>query len=396
MRKRKGYSAVEIVLSLAVVSGVVYSVLSYYSSEKKDRAIRENAQQIDTIFKASDAYLIGLKADGSNQDRNKISMQILKNMSALPINLGEFTKQEILVDTLPASTANQDVAVPDNNENNTLPAAPETAQETPVTPVVPVVDTVSFPDALLKHDPVVVIDNPTPAETPVAATPTNPVNTPATEPVNNDTSGGAATETRDEALSKASYFLWNDGGWDGYQISMVMYLTDGTLSVFPGNNNVNLTPFMNAGTPYLNYSNVKIYAMIEKKYSYNYDVGCTDNRYYDSCKFTSDQSYLLFTSYYAFYIPVGWTFQKAATDLTSYWVSNKLSDLKKEVNNNAESCIVPNVKTRRILGVELNNKTYVMYELATDGVLYVVSTQSTYLSCNVSSNRTITKVGDYW
>lgn len=295
-----------------------------------------------------------------------------------------------------SSAANQDVAVPDNNGNNTLPVAPDTAQETPVAPVVAVVDTVSFPDALLKNDPMVVVDHPTPPETPVAATPTNPVNTSATEPVNNDTPAGSATETRDEALSKASYFLWNDGGWDGYQISIVMYFTDGTLSVFPGNNNVNLTPFMNAGTPYLNYSNVKISAMIEKNYLYNYDVGCTDSRYYYSCKFTSDQSYLLFTFYYAFYIPVGLAFQKSATDLTSCWVNNKLSDLKKEVNDNAESCIVPNVKTRRILGRELNNKTYVMYELATDGVLYVVSTQSTYLSCNVISNRTITKVGDYW
>lgn len=191
MKNKKGYSILEMVLALAIVSGVAYAVLSYYRSEKKDRAIRENAQQIETIFKASDSYLVGLKADGSNQDRNKISMQILKNMNALPINLGAFTKQAILVDTLPVMQTPD----PETNESLNQPEEPETVPETPSMPETPIVDNVSFPDEWLKSDPVVVVDNPAPVEptpeTPVETTPQPNTPVEPTEPVDDDTTTGA-------------------------------------------------------------------------------------------------------------------------------------------------------------------------------------------------------------
>ncbi|WEF10944.1 hypothetical protein M9782_17360 [Pectobacterium actinidiae] len=398
MRNKKGYSILEMVLTLAIVSGVAYAVLSYYRSEKKDRAIRENAQQIETIFKASDSYLISLRSDGSNQDRNKISMQILKNMNALPINLGSFTQQEIPVDTLPAAQAPE----PETNEGSNQAEEPEIVPETPSTPETPIVDNVSFPDEWLKSDPVVVVDNPAPVEpTPETPVETTPEPSIPVEPVEDDTTTGAVEKEIDEALSKDSYFLWSDGGLDGYQISIVMKLADGDLTVLPGNNYVNLTPFLDSGTPYLNYHE-KISNMVAQTAKntsiYSYEIECSkvSNSYYDKCAYTSDYSYLNFTIYNAFNVPVGLTIEKASSTLINYWMNNKLSSLKSEVNNNADACIIPNVKTRTLLIGYLNDRTYRRYELATDGVLYSVSFSASYLSCNTNSNRTITKVGDYW
>ncbi|ATA22850.1 hypothetical protein BIY26_23220 [Brenneria goodwinii] len=398
MKNKKGYSILEMVLTLAIVSGVAYAVLSYYRSEKKDRAIRENAQQIETIFKASDFYLIGLRSDGSNQDRNKISMQILKNMNALPINLGAFTKQEILVDTLPAAQTPE----PETNESINQPEEPEIVPEIPSTPETPIVDNVSFPDEWLKSDPVVVVNNPVPVEpTPETPVETTPEPSIPVEPVEDDTTTGAVEKEIDEALSKDSYFLWSDGGLDGYQISIVMKLADGDLTVLPGNNYVNLTPFLDSGTPYLNYHE-KISNMVAQTAKntsiYSYEIECSkvSNSYYDKCAYTSDYSYLNFTIYNAFNVSVGLTIEKSSSTLINYWVNNKLLSLKSEVNNNAYSCIIPNVKTRTLLIGYLNDGTYRRYELATDGVLYSVSFSASYLSCNSNSNRTITKVGDYW
>lgn len=398
MRNKKGYSILEMVLTLAIVSGVAYAVLSYYRSEKKDRAIRENAQQIETIFKASDSYLIGLRSDGSNQDRNKISMQILKNMNALPINLGAFTQQEIPVDTLPVTQTPD----PETNESLNQPEEPETVPEIPSTPETSIVDNVSFPDEWLKSDPVVVVNNPVPVE-PIPETPveTTPEPSIPVEPVEDDTTTGAVEKEIDEALSKDSYFLWSDGGLDGYQISIVMKLADGDLTVLPGNNYVNLTPFLDSGTPYLNYHE-KISNMVAQTAKntsiYSYEIECSkvSNSYYDKCAYTSDYSYLNFTIYNAFNVPVGLTIEKSSSTLINYWMNNKLSSLKSEVNNNAYTCIIPNVKTRTLLIGYLNDGTYRRYELATDGVLYSVSFSASYLSCNTNSNRTITKMGDYW
>ncbi|MEE3663232.1 hypothetical protein V2I52_15015 [Brenneria sp. g21c3] len=404
MKNKKGYSILEMVLTLAIVSGVAYAVLSYYRSEKKDRAIRENAQQIETIFKASDSYLIGLRSDGSNQDRNKISMQILKNMNALPINLGAFTKQEILVDTLPAAQAPE----PETNEGSNQPEEPETVPETPSIRETPIVDNVSFPDEWLKSDPVVIADNPVPVETiPETPVETTPEPSIPVEPVEDDTTTGAVEKEIDEALSKESYFLWSDGGkYDGYQITIAMKLTDGILYVLQGNDNHNLTPLLHSGTTYLNY-NEKISNMLKQTqvadlsygsslYTSTTDCSKLSNSYYDECAYTSDYAYLNYTIYHAFNIPKGLTIDKAANNLINYWVNNNLSLLKAEVNSGGYSCKVPNIKTRNILTANPNNGLWLSYELATDGMLYIVSTSSSYLSCNSNSNRTITKVGDYW
>ncbi|WP_136157130.1 hypothetical protein [Brenneria roseae] len=78
---------------------------------------------------------------------------------------------------------------------------------------------------------------------------------------------GAVERQIDKTLSKESYFYWRDGGAnDEYQISIVMKLTDGSLALFLGNNDVDLTSFLNSDTPYLNY-NEKISNMVGRRQS---------------------------------------------------------------------------------------------------------------------------------
>ncbi|GKW19631.1 hypothetical protein PEC302107_13600 [Pectobacterium araliae] len=86
---KKGYSILEIVLALGVASGIAYTTLSFYRNEKHDTAVRETVQQVRTIFNTSDAYLMSARSDGSVQETYPISMQILKNTLAFPLNLGE-------------------------------------------------------------------------------------------------------------------------------------------------------------------------------------------------------------------------------------------------------------------------------------------------------------------
>ncbi|WP_198339790.1 hypothetical protein [Pectobacterium parmentieri] len=89
MKEKKGYSILEIVLVLGIASGIAYTALSFYRNEKHDAAVRETVQQVRTIFNMSDAYLMSAKPDGSVQETYPISMQILKNTLAFPLNLGE-------------------------------------------------------------------------------------------------------------------------------------------------------------------------------------------------------------------------------------------------------------------------------------------------------------------
>lgn len=92
IRNQKGYSVLEIVLALGIASGIAYTALNFYRNEKHDAAVRETVQQVRTIFNTADAYLMSAKPDGSVQETYPISMQILKNTLAFPLNLGELRK----------------------------------------------------------------------------------------------------------------------------------------------------------------------------------------------------------------------------------------------------------------------------------------------------------------
>lgn len=178
---------------------------------------------------------------------------------------------------------------------------------------------------------------------------------------------------------------------------MTMYLSNGTLSVLPGNYGIDLKGLLNSGTPYLNYSNVKVSSMITHSYSYSFDVGCTNNKYYDSCKFTSDGSYLNFDSNNAFKVPGGLTTDNAATNFISYWTGTQLASLKNMAVNHSQACIVPNVKTKTILISQSGGKM-IEYEMGSNGILYKVDVTASngYIKCNSSSGRTITNLGKYW
>ncbi|WP_225085151.1 hypothetical protein [Pectobacterium colocasium] len=110
MKSKKGYSILEIVLVLGVASGIAYTAFSFYRNEKHDAAVRETVQQVRTIFNTSDAYLMSAKPDGSVQEIYPISMQILKNTLAFPLNLGELrdgSEAEVAASTAISTSASK-------------------------------------------------------------------------------------------------------------------------------------------------------------------------------------------------------------------------------------------------------------------------------------------------
>ena len=110
MKSKKGYSVLEIVLVLGIASGISYTAFSFYRNEKHDAAVRETVQQVRTIFNTSDAYLMSAKPDGSVQEIYPISMQILKNTLAFPLNLGELregSEAEVAASTAISTSASK-------------------------------------------------------------------------------------------------------------------------------------------------------------------------------------------------------------------------------------------------------------------------------------------------
>ena len=110
MKSKKGYSVLEIVLVLGIASGIAYTAFSFYRNEKHDAAVRETVQQVRSIFNTSDAYLMSAKPDGSVQEIYPISMQILKNTLAFPLNLGELregSEAEVAASTAISTSASK-------------------------------------------------------------------------------------------------------------------------------------------------------------------------------------------------------------------------------------------------------------------------------------------------
>ncbi|MEI7141105.1 hypothetical protein, partial [Pectobacterium parmentieri] len=110
MKNKKGYSVLEIVLVFGIATGIAYTALSFYRNEKHDAAVRETVQQIRTIFDTADAYLMSAKPDGSVQETYPISMQILKNTLAFPLNLGELregSEAEVAASTAISTSASK-------------------------------------------------------------------------------------------------------------------------------------------------------------------------------------------------------------------------------------------------------------------------------------------------
>lgn len=89
MNRKKGHSILELVLVLGAIALLTGGIFSYYNKQRQDTQIRETNQQINTIFEASDSYLLTSKPDGTTQAANPISMQVLKDTRALPPNLGQ-------------------------------------------------------------------------------------------------------------------------------------------------------------------------------------------------------------------------------------------------------------------------------------------------------------------
>lgn len=87
--KKNGYSILELTLVLGAITIIIGSIFNYYQKQKQETQIEETVQQINTIFNSGDDFLATLKPDGTTQSSNPISMQVLKNALALPINLGE-------------------------------------------------------------------------------------------------------------------------------------------------------------------------------------------------------------------------------------------------------------------------------------------------------------------
>ncbi|WP_196908591.1 hypothetical protein [Candidatus Symbiopectobacterium sp. 'North America'] len=110
IRNKKGYSVLEIILVLGIASGIAYTAFSFYRNEKHDVAVRETVQQVRTIFDTADAYLMSAKPDGSVQEIYPISMQILKNTLAFPLNLVELregSEAEVAASTAISTSASK-------------------------------------------------------------------------------------------------------------------------------------------------------------------------------------------------------------------------------------------------------------------------------------------------
>ncbi|MEH2921133.1 hypothetical protein ACFFL1_07865 [Samsonia erythrinae] len=114
IKNKKGYSVLEIVLTLGIASGIAYTAFSFYLNEKHDAAVRETVQQVRTIFDTADAYLMSAKPDGSVQETYPISMQILKNTLAFPLNLGELregSEAEVAASTAISTSASKSASM---------------------------------------------------------------------------------------------------------------------------------------------------------------------------------------------------------------------------------------------------------------------------------------------
>lgn len=109
MLKKKGYSILELVLVLGAIALISGAIFTYYQKQKQNTQIEETTQQINTIFNSADDFLTTMKTDGSEQSGNPISMQILKNALALPINLGEVretAESQAISASISSSTSN--------------------------------------------------------------------------------------------------------------------------------------------------------------------------------------------------------------------------------------------------------------------------------------------------